>query len=48
MRTSPNVPEDALREFDGTWQMEGLDSRSRAIRETMAEYVEPHTDLQRP
>jgi CopG family transcriptional regulator, nickel-responsive regulator len=47
MRTSLNVPEDVLREFDDTWQAEGLDSRSRAIREAMAEYVESHTELER-
>lgn len=47
MRTSLNVPEDVLDEFDETWQAEGLSSRSRAIREAMAEYVESHTDLER-
>ncbi len=47
MRTSLNVPEDVLGEFDEAWQAEGLDSRSRAIREAMAEYVESHTDLER-
>lgn len=41
MRTNLNVPEDVLREFDETWQAEGLASRSRAIREAMAEYVNP-------
>lgn len=46
MRTSLNVPEDVLREFDETWQAEGIESRSRAIREAMAEYVESHTDLE--
>ena len=39
MRTSLNVPEEVLAEFDETWQAEGLASRSRAIREAMAEYV---------
>jgi CopG family nickel-responsive transcriptional regulator len=46
MRTSLNVPEDILDEFDETWQAEGLSSRSRAIREAMAEYVESHTSLE--
>lgn len=46
MRTSLNVPEDVLAEFDEAWQTEGLASRSRAIREAMAEYVESHTDLE--
>ncbi|MFC6904883.1 CopG family ribbon-helix-helix protein [Halalkalicoccus tibetensis] len=46
MRTSLNVPEEVLEEFDRTWQAEGLGSRSRAIREAMAEYVESHTELE--
>ncbi|MFC4549787.1 MULTISPECIES: CopG family ribbon-helix-helix protein [Halorussus] len=46
MRTSLNVPEDVLAEFDATWQAEGLDSRSRAVREAMAEYVESHAELE--
>ena len=45
MRTSLNVPDELLAEFDDTWESEGLDSRSRAIREAMAEYVERHTQL---
>ncbi|MFB6194451.1 MAG: CopG family ribbon-helix-helix protein [Halobaculum sp.] len=45
MRTSLNVPDDLLAEFDATWEAEGFDSRSRAIREAMAEYVERHTRL---
>jgi CopG family nickel-responsive transcriptional regulator len=46
MRTSLNVPDDLLAEFDATWEAEGIDSRSRAIREAMAEYVERHTRLE--
>lgn len=46
MRTSLAVPEELLSEFDATWQKEGLDSRSRAIREAMAEYVERHEALE--
>jgi CopG family nickel-responsive transcriptional regulator len=46
MRTSLNVPEDVLAEFDAVWQAEGLASRSRAIREAMQEYVESHSRLE--
>lgn len=46
MRTSLAVPEDDLEEFDETWRAEGIDSRSRAIREAMAEYVERHRTLE--
>ncbi|MFC7078818.1 CopG family ribbon-helix-helix protein [Halorussus caseinilyticus] len=46
MRTSLNVPDEVLAAFDETWQAEGLDSRSRAIREAMREYVESHAELE--
>ena len=46
MRTSFNVPDDLLAEFDETWAAEGLDSRSRAVREAMSEYIEAHTQLE--
>jgi len=46
MRTSLNVPDDVLAAFDGTWQSEGIDSRSRAVREAMQAYVEAHTSLE--
>jgi len=46
MRTSVNVPEDLLGEFDDVWQSEGLDNRSRALREAMREYVESHARLE--
>ena len=46
MRTSLNVPNDVLDAFDETWQAQGLDSRSRAVREAMAEYVESHNELE--
>ena len=46
MRTSLSVPDDVLAAFDDTWQEEGLDSRSRAVREAMAEYVESHAELE--
>ncbi|MBV0902846.1 CopG family ribbon-helix-helix protein [Haloarcula salina] len=47
MRTSFNVPDDLVAEFDQVWQEQGLDNRSRAVREAMREYVESHTRLER-
>lgn len=46
MRTSLAVPAEILRPFDETWEREGLDSRSRAIREAMSEYVERHRTIE--
>jgi len=46
MRTSFNIPDDLLAEFDDTWQTEGFDSRSRAVREAMYEYIEAHAELE--
>ncbi|WP_018256478.1 CopG family ribbon-helix-helix protein [Halomicrobium katesii] len=46
MRTSFNIPDDLLSEFDETWQAEGLDSRSRGVREAMQEYIEAHSRLE--
>ena len=46
MRTSLHVSEEVLAEFDATWRAEGLDSRSRAIREAMQEYIEGHAQLE--
>ena len=46
MRTSLNIPDDVLDEFDETWQAEGLNSRSRAVREAMQEYIEGHARLE--
>ena len=46
MRTSFNIPEDLLAQFDETWKSERLDSRSRAVREAMYEYIETHTRLE--
>ena len=46
MRTSFNIPDELLSEFDDTWQTEGFDSRSRADREAMQEYIEAHADLE--
>ena len=46
MRTSFNIPDQLLDEFDETWQEQGIDSRSRAVREAMQEYIEAHTRLE--
>jgi CopG family nickel-responsive transcriptional regulator len=46
MRTSVNVPTDLRDEFDRVWQEEGIDNRSRAVREAMREYVESHARLE--
>lgn len=46
MRTSFNIPEAHLRAFDEVWQTQGYNSRSRAVREAMQEYVEAHQTLE--
>lgn len=46
MRTSLNIPDEDLAAFDTVWQAEGLESRSRAVREAIQEYVETHTRLE--
>lgn len=46
MRTSLNIPDEVLAEFDAVWQSEGFDSRSRAVREAIQEYVETHSKLE--
>jgi CopG family nickel-responsive transcriptional regulator len=46
MRTSVNIPDDVLDEFDRVWREQDLDNRSRAIREAMLEYVEAHSRLE--
>jgi CopG family nickel-responsive transcriptional regulator len=46
MRTSLNIPQEVLDSFDRTWQDEGLESRSRAVREAIHEYIERHTSLE--
>lgn len=46
MRTSFNILDSLLAEFDETWQAEELDSRSRGVREAMQEYIENHTKLE--
>jgi len=46
MRTSFNIPDDLVGEFDQVWAEEGIENRSRAVREAMQEYIERHTRLE--
>ncbi len=46
MRTSFSIPDDVVNEFDRVWQEEGLENRSRAVREAMQEYIESHSRLE--
>jgi CopG family nickel-responsive transcriptional regulator len=46
VRTSFNIPDEILEEFDRVWKEEGLDNRSRAVREAMQEYIESHSQLE--
>jgi CopG family nickel-responsive transcriptional regulator len=46
MRTSFSIPDAVIEEFDQVWQDEGLDNRSRAVREAMQEYIESHSRLE--
>ncbi|MFC6952787.1 CopG family transcriptional regulator [Halorubellus litoreus] len=46
MRTSFNIPDEVVAEFDRVWQDEGIENRSRAVREAMLEYVESHSRLE--
>ena len=46
MRTSFNIPDDLLAEFDRVYEEQGLESRSRAVREAMQEYIEAHSRLE--
>ncbi|MFC7077934.1 CopG family ribbon-helix-helix protein [Haloarcula halophila] len=43
MRTSFNVPDELVGTFDRVWEDQGLDNRSRAVREAMREYIEAHS-----
>ena len=40
------MPDGVAAEFDDVWQAEGIESRSRAVREAMQEYVERHSRLE--
>jgi CopG family nickel-responsive transcriptional regulator len=46
MRTSFNISDDLLAEFDQVWNEQNLESRSRAVREAMQEYIEAHARLE--
>lgn len=46
MRTSISIPEELLEVLDRTWKDQELDSRSRAIRGAIREYVDRHTELE--
>ncbi|MFC7230424.1 CopG family ribbon-helix-helix protein [Saliphagus sp. GCM10025308] len=46
MRTSFSIPDDVVDAFDQVWQDQGLDNRSRAVREAMLEYIESHSRLE--
>jgi CopG family nickel-responsive transcriptional regulator len=46
VRTSFNIPDETLAEFDRVWQEQGIENRSRAVREAMSEYVESHARLE--
>jgi CopG family nickel-responsive transcriptional regulator len=46
MRTSFNIPDALVEEFDEVWQEEGIENRSRAVREAMQEYIEAHSRLE--
>jgi len=48
MRTSFSIPDPTVEEFDQVWQDQGLDNRSRAVREAMQEYIESHSRLEEP
>lgn len=46
MRTSFNIPDEVVEEFDRVWQEQELETRSRAVREAMLEYIEAHSRLE--
>ena len=46
MRTSFNIPDDVVEDFDRVWKEEGIENRSRAVREAMLEYIEAHSKLE--
>lgn len=46
MRTSFNIPDEVVEEFDRVWHEQGIENRSRAVREAMLEYIEAHTRLE--
>ncbi|ELZ32763.1 ribbon-helix-helix protein, CopG family [Halorubrum terrestre] len=46
MRTSFNIPDELVAEFDRVCRDEGIENRSRAVREAMREFVESHSRLE--
>ncbi|RDZ64937.1 CopG family transcriptional regulator [Haloferax sp. Atlit-12N] len=46
MRTSFNIPDELVEEFDRAWRDEGIENRSRAVREAMQEFIESHARLE--
>ncbi|WP_338728812.1 CopG family ribbon-helix-helix protein [Haladaptatus sp. DJG-WS-42] len=46
MRTSFNIPDEVVAEFDRVWQEQEIENRSRAVREAMLEYIESHSRLE--
>lgn len=46
MRTTVNIDDEALAAFDAVWQSQGIELRSRAVREAIREYVESHVSLE--
>jgi len=46
MRTSFNIPDEVVEEFDRVWHEQELENRSRAVREAMLEYIEAHSRLE--
>jgi CopG family nickel-responsive transcriptional regulator len=46
MRTTVNIADEDIAAFDEVWRAEGIDSRSRAVREAIREYVESHATLE--
>jgi CopG family nickel-responsive transcriptional regulator len=46
VRTSFNIPDDIVEAFDRVWREQELESRSRAVREAMLEYIEAHSRLE--
>jgi CopG family nickel-responsive transcriptional regulator len=46
VRTSFNIPDEVVEEFDRVWQEQDLANRSRAVREAMLEYIESHSRLE--
>jgi CopG family nickel-responsive transcriptional regulator len=46
MRTSFNIPDEVVEAFDRVWREQGLETRSRAVREAMLEYIESHSRLE--